>query len=145
MNIPEDNSGSRVSASQSNYGEYWLPESLSDLVHPPLYLAVAVWGWRLGRPFCREEVAQVFRLAPHRAGDVMTYIRRAGPDRIGSRQSYARVGGVRCRYLHIVADPGSEKGKTLREAPVTDAVSADDKEAGLQAMRRWFLRRPNPC
>ncbi|MEB7884030.1 CaiF/GrlA family transcriptional regulator [Serratia fonticola] len=151
MATQEHNVGVVVAPGQSNYGEYTLPAMLEGLGDPPLYLAVAIWGWRLGRPFCRGELAQTFRITLQRAGDVMSYIRRADQRKIASRQSYERaMNGARRRYLHIVAEPDMSVKKVAKSKSATemDAVLAQGvgqpTEAELQALRRWFLIRPNP-
>ncbi|WP_391565006.1 CaiF/GrlA family transcriptional regulator [Serratia proteamaculans] len=140
-----------VAPAQSNYGEYTLPPMLRGLSDPPLYLAVAIWGWQLGRPFCRQELAQTFRITLRRAGDVMSYIRRADQKKIRSQQWYERgKKGARCRHLQIVAEPMMAVKKTMRGTPTPETVAClpqDDEppsEAGVQALRRWFLNRPNP-
>lgn len=153
MSTQEQHSGSVVAPSQSNYGEYTLPATLQNLGDPPLYLAVAFWGWQLGRPFCRTELAQTFRITLQRAGDVMSYIRRADQSKIHSHQSYDRMeNGARRRHLHIVTAPDMTvkkgvKGKP-KPTPKTDASLLQDEgpisDSGLQALRRWFLIRPNP-
>ncbi|HBE9179015.1 hypothetical protein BFS14_14880 [Serratia fonticola] len=151
MVAQEQNTGAVVAPGQSNYGEYTLPAMLQDLGDPPLYLAVATWGWRLGRPFCRDELAQTFRITLQRAGDVMSYIRRADQAKIRSRQSYERVvNGVRRRFLQIVAEPDMSVKKAVRGKPTTETDERLPQgegplsDAGLQALRRWFLLRPNP-
>lgn len=151
METQEQNTGSVVAPGQSNYGEYTLPAMLQDLDDPPLYLAVAVWGWRLRRPFCRRELAQTFRITLQRAGDVMSYIRRADQAKIHSRQSYERIeNGVRRRYLHIVTEPDMTVKKAVRGKPTVETAEGLPQgegplsDAGLQALRRWFLIRPNP-
>lgn len=127
---------------QSTYGEYHLPAGLRLAATVPLYQAVAVWGWRLRRPFCREELAKAFHLELRRAGDVMSYIRRARPDRIASRQFYSRASsGGRLRYLHIIAKPRIE-GLPVSETPVhlTPQAPPDGADtAPLPALRRWFI------
>ncbi|MGF6188984.1 CaiF/GrlA family transcriptional regulator [Serratia sp. 2723] len=151
MATQEQNAGAVVAPGQSNYGEYTLPALLQDLGDPPLYLAVATWGWRLGRPFCRDELAQTFRITLQRAGDVMSYIRRADQEKIRSRQSYERVvNGVRRRFLHIVAEPNMTVKKAVKGKSAVEAAAGLPQgegqlsDAGLQALRRWFLIRPNP-
>jgi len=151
MRTQESNTHAVVVPGQSNYGEYTLPTSLAGLGDPPLYLAVAMWGWQLGRPFCRDELAQAFRITVKRAGDVMSYIRRAAPDKIQTCQRYERVvKGVRCRYMQIMAEPEMTVQKAVRGKPSVEAKDDVAQEEGplsdarLQALRRWFLNRPNP-
>lgn len=151
MKTLERNTRERVAPGQSNYGEYTLPPTLAGLGDPPLYLAVAMWGWQLGRPFCREELAEAFKITVKRAGDVMSYIRRADPKKIRSHQRYERIAkGVRCRHMQIMAEPEMTVKKAVRGKPlldVDDDVAHDERpqsNAGLQALRRWFLNRPNP-
>lgn len=137
-----------VAPRQANYLKYRLPDGLDGLAHAPLYQVVAVWGWRLGRPFCRPEVAEAFGISLCRAGDVMSYIRRARPDLIKSRQYHERLPhGVRQRFLQILADPRvtgrpamMQKVQEVQETPPTGAAKT---EVDLQALRGWFLRRPN--
>ncbi|HFT7665033.1 TPA: hypothetical protein ACGR4L_001059 [Serratia marcescens] len=42
--------------------------------HVPLYQRVALWGWHLGRPFSRHDVAKVFGISLDSAGNVMSYL-----------------------------------------------------------------------
>lgn len=141
--------GAEIAPRQSNYGEYSLPAGLEALVDAPLYMVVAVWGWQLGRAFCRDEVAQAFRISPHRAADVMSYIRRARPDVVKSRQHHTRLrGGVRLRHLLILSEPvvgvcaARAAVKNVTTAPRQGASGAQ-AETDLQALRHWFLSRPN--
>lgn len=131
-----------VPGRQSNYGVFRLPPGLSVAPSVPLYQAVALWGWRLGRPFSRDELAEAFYIELRRAGDVMSYIRRARTDRIVSRQHYVQVpGGARMRYLHIIEEPRVE-GIPVAVKPVhlTPSDSADDASTpSLSALRRWFI------
>lgn len=132
---------------QSNYGDYRLPDVLADipgLDTAPLYQAVALWGWRLGRAFCRDELARAFHISVHRAGDVMSYIRRARADRVASRLHHKQLkNGARQRYLLIVAEPAiaGQRRAEARGSPDNDAPMT---EAALQELRRWFLCRANP-
>lgn len=130
-----------VPGRQSNYGEYRLPDGLRIATTVPLYQAVAVWGWRLRRPFCRDELAKAFHLELRRAGDVMSYIRRARPDCIASRQFYSRApNGGRLRYLQIIAKP-QIKGAPVAVKPVHLTVSdTPDTAESVAALRRWFIR-----
>lgn len=131
-------SGTVVAGRQSNYGVYHLPAGLPSV---PLYQAVALWGWRLGRAFSREELAEAFHISTCRAGDVMSYIRRARADKIVSRQHYVPVpGGVRMRYLQIMMEPQIEGGLLVKPAHPHPSHSTDNKEGGsLPALRRWFI------
>lgn len=151
MKTQEHNTGTVVAPAQTNYGEYTLPPTLTGLDDLPLYMVVAIWGWQRGRPFCREDLAKAFRITLKQAGDVMSYIRRADQKKIQSRQGYERLmKGVRCRYMQIVAEPDRTVKKALRgkPTPVMDTDLPQDNgplsDAGLQALRRWFLTRPNP-
>ncbi|MGQ8701792.1 CaiF/GrlA family transcriptional regulator [Serratia marcescens] len=131
-----------VPGRQSNYGVYRLPDGLQVSPSVPLYQVVALWGWRLGRPFSREELAVAFHIELRRAGDVMSYIRRASTDRIVSRQHYVRVpGGVRMRYLHIIEEPGVEDiPVAVKPVSLTPSEPADDASAqSLSALKRWFI------
>lgn len=132
---------------QSNYQKYRLPDGLEGLAHAPLYQVVAVWGWRLGRAFCRDELAEAFVISPHRAGDQMSYIRRARPDCIQSRTHHERQpNGSRRRYLTILAEPRID-GRPARVPPVhlvereVQQADIEKVKADLQALRSWFLRR----
>lgn len=131
--------GETVSGRQSNYGGYRLPAGLAVGPTVPLYQAVAFWGWQLGRPFSRDEVAEVFHIEVCRAGDVMSYIRRARSDRITSRQHYVRVpDGVRMRYLQIMTKP-KVKGIPVALKPIHLMPSDGMSETSLSALRRWFI------
>ncbi|MEL5280748.1 CaiF/GrlA family transcriptional regulator [Serratia bockelmannii] len=129
-----------VPGRQSNHGVYRLPPGLPVAPSVPLYQAVALWGWRLGRPFSRDELALAFHIELRRAGDLMSYIRRA--EQIVSRQCYVRApGGVRMRYLHIIEEPLVE-GMAVATKPVhlTPSESANDASTpSLSAWRRWFI------
>lgn len=144
MTTTSSKTGHGVAAArrQSNYGDYRLPEGLAVTPSAPLYQAVAFWGWQLGRPFSRTELAEAFHIAVDRAGDVMSYIRRARSDRIVSRQHYERApNGVRMRYLHILAEPQVD-GIPVVATPVhlTPDESSDDAGAmSFAALKRWFI------
>lgn len=139
--------GEVVAPCQSNYQAYTLPEGVSGLEAAPLYQLVALWGWQLGRAFSRDEVAVAFGLELHRAGDVMSYIRRMRPDRVRSRQHYERLDkGVRQRYMQIMAKPQVD-GRPVTPSPASQGqqhAKGPQTEAALQELRRWFLGRPNP-
>lgn len=137
--------GVAVTPRQSNYESYTLPTSLVELGSPPLYLAVAHWGWRLGRPFCREEVAVAFGISLHRAGDVMSYIRRTYAEQIPTRQHYERpTKGVRLRYLHILSVPtATSLVLNVPQARQPESRPAPQSKVDVRALRRWFLSRPN--
>ncbi|HFD2064193.1 TPA: CaiF/GrlA family transcriptional regulator [Serratia marcescens] len=134
--------GTAVPGRQSNYGDYRLPDGLSVDPTVPLYQAVALWGWQLRRPFNRDELARAFQIELRRAGDVMSYIRRARSDRITSRQHYVRVpGGVRMRYLHILAEPQVE-GIPVVATPVhlmPEEPPDDARATSFAALKRWFI------
>lgn len=134
--------GAAVSGRQSNYGDYRLPEGLAVTPSAPLYQAAAFWGWQLGRAFNRDELAEAFHISVRRAGDVMSYIRRARSDRITSRQHYVRVpGGVRMRYLHILAEPQVD-GIPVVATPVHLSPAEPPDDAGatsFAALKRWFI------
>ncbi|HGM5835942.1 TPA: CaiF/GrlA family transcriptional regulator [Serratia marcescens] len=142
--------GASIPPRQSNYESYVLPTLVVGLglEAEPLYLVAAYWGWRLGRPFCREELAVAFGISLHRAGDVMSYIRRMRPERVCSRQHYERPQkGIRKRYLLILSEPTMGGATPARESDKTaSSVVTTDPQArvALQALRRWFLGRPNP-
>lgn len=134
---------------QSNYGAYRVPASVTDLTALPLFVMVAYWGWRLGRPFCRDEVAAAFGIAVRQAGDVMSYIQRTRTADIATRHyiEYPQK-GCRRRYLQILSEPTLRApAASMKTAPApTSAVTssrAQGKET-LQALRQWFLGRPNP-
>lgn len=140
--------GKGMAGRQTNHGDYRLPEGLPVAPTAPLYQAVALWGWRLGRPFCRDELAQAFHISVRRAGDVMSYIRRARPDRVRSHQHYTRMpSGARLRHLQIVAPPRVD-GAPVAAQPVylarpgesvTDEAADDAPGPSLSALRRWFI------
>lgn len=131
---------------QSNYQKYRLPDGLEELAHAPLYQVVAVWGWRLGRAFCRDELAEAFVISPQRAGDQMSYICRVRPECIQSRTRHERQpNGARRRYLTILAEPRIDGPARV---PRGDVMAREAQQAGtekvkadLQALRSWFLRR----
>lgn len=139
-----------VQPSQSNHGVYRVPAGVTDLAALPLYLVVAHWGWRLGRPFNREEVAVAFGIPLRRAGDVMSYICRAGDKRIATRQHIEHPEkGRRLRYLAILTEPTRVglPGGTRDTLSVTASPPAPPRvtEAALHELRQWFLGRPNPA
>lgn len=106
--------------------------------HVPLYQRVALWGWHLGRPFCCHDVAKAFGISLDSAGNVMSYLRRARPDVVKSRQWYERgARGARKRYMHILSAPNVD-GKPVRMMPVY--LLGGKKEGSLQDIRRRFIR-----
>lgn len=136
---------SEVQPRQSNYQKYTLPEGVVAIDNAPLYQVVALWGWQLQRPFSRDEVARAFGIDERRAGDVMSYIRRARSDVVLSRQYYDRSEkGARQRFLQIMTAPVLDGrpycGPSTACVPETPGTQ---KEVDLQALRRWFLHRPN--
>ncbi len=137
--------GAVVAPRQSNYEAFTLPDGLTNLGVLPLYLAVAHWGWRLGRPFCREELAIAFGISLHRAGDVMSYIRRTYAEQIPTRQHYERPAkGVRLRYLHILSVPtAASLVLNVPQARQPESRPTPQSKVDVRALRRWFLSRPN--
>lgn len=106
--------------------------------HTPLYQRVALWGWCLGRPFSRHDVAKTFGINLDSAGNVMSYLRRARPDVVKSLQWYERgARGARKRYMQILSAPNVD-GKPVRMMPVH--LLGGKKEGSLQDMRRRFIR-----
>jgi hypothetical protein len=133
-----------VTPRQSNYDGYTVPGGLSDLKHLPLYLVVAHWGWRRGRAFCRKDLAVAFGISTRRAGDVMSYIRRADSNRVKSQQYHECLAkGVRQRYLRILSAPPTTvptgrppQGAVVPQAPV---MTCSSTETALEELRQWFL------
>ena len=106
--------------------------------HVPLYQRVALWGWHLGRPFSRHDVAKAFGISLDSAGNVMSYLRRARPDVVKSQQWYERgARGSRKRYMHILSAPNVD-GKPVRIMPVY--LLGEKKKGFLQDMRRRFIQ-----
>ncbi|WP_158497931.1 CaiF/GrlA family transcriptional regulator [Serratia marcescens] len=106
--------------------------------HTPLYKRVALWGWRLGKPFSRHDVAKTFGINLDSAGNVMSYLRRARPDVVKSWQWYERgARGSRKRYMQILSAPNVD-GKPVRMMPVH--LLGGKKEGSVQDMRRRFIR-----
>ena len=121
--------GVAVSGRQSNYGDYHLPAGVSVMKTAPLYQAVVFWGWQLGRPFIRDELAGAYYINVSRAGDVMSYIPPCAlrPD---SESSALRSGAGR----------GSDAlPAAYRVAAARDA--SGEELAWCEARMAWCLRR----
>ncbi|MBH2766586.1 CaiF/GrlA family transcriptional regulator [Serratia marcescens] len=136
--------GQRIPPSQSNYGGYELPDFLAEDATnpPPLYLAVAQWGWMLGRPFSRDEVAQTFRITPLRAGDVMSYLVRRARVPIWCQVSYEPAPSGRRRLVQVLEPPAErasvEKVKVRPDRKAAPAASRRRK--GSSTVHQWILR-----
>jgi len=134
--------GGVISGKQSNHGDFYLPECLSHLGDPPLYLAVAWWGVLIGRGITREDISLAFRIPPRRAADVMSYISRDRGDIITCVRRIDREAGRRSLVLTIsaVRDVGSAVPIPPPRAKKTSGRGAAES---VREWRRWFLSRPN--
>jgi len=65
-----------VRVRQGNDDPWMLPECISWLESPPLWYAVSWYCLLQKRDICREEISEVFRISPRRAGDILGYIIR---------------------------------------------------------------------
>lgn len=112
-----------------------------DVDVEPLYQRVARWGWSLGRPFSRDDVAKVFGISRKQAGDVISYIRHARSDVVKSQLTYTqRAGRARQRLLQILSEPHVNAGPA-NEPPEPRTAPAQNEP--LHNLRRWFISRFN--
>ena len=139
-----------VAGTQSNHGDFCLPPEMAHLPHLRLYQAVALWALTVGSGVTRDDISRAFRISVRRAADVMHYILAARQDVITCTRQVIRLGQGRGRtlLLHVTAvsamsdeprqsmSPSASPRKP-RPAPVR-------KERVSQALRSWFLTRPNP-
>ncbi|MFZ4170077.1 CaiF/GrlA family transcriptional regulator [Enterobacter ludwigii] len=132
-----------VAGRQSNHGHWTLPASLAGSGVNSLWLAVATWALRAGRPVTREDVAQAFRISARRAADVITYLLDTRSDVVTCEREVIRVGsGHRVGLLRVTAvadatavpSPGRAPEKN-RVTPETRAQEASE----LAAARALFL------
>ncbi|MEG5532077.1 CaiF/GrlA family transcriptional regulator [Enterobacter ludwigii] len=132
-----------VAGRQSNHGHWTLPASLAGSGVSSLWLAVATWALRAGRPVTREDVAQAFRISARRAADVITYLLDTRSDVVTCEREVIRVGsGHRVGLLRVtaVADatavpPPGRAPEKPRVTPETRAQEASE----LAAARALFL------
>ena len=149
---PEGNSGYKIAARQPNHGCWHLPECLSHLVSPSLWLAVACWGLQRGVPVTRDDIARAFRISPRRAADVMTYITDDRSDVVKVEKKIERVGSghrqLRFHVLKVMMSAVTARDEKKRKASVErrrDAgpAAGREKEAEFMAQARdlFFGRR----
>lgn len=119
---------------------YRMPEGLSGLGEPPLYLALAYWGLALARAFSRDDVVAAFAISPQRATDAMSRLSRCDLAFIRTRVRYRS----RCRYLIVEKRGGPVSSR--RESVVGCAVRPSDGpliKGGVHEQRQVFLRSAN--
>ncbi|MEL5558449.1 CaiF/GrlA family transcriptional regulator [Serratia ureilytica] len=128
---------------QSNHDTWCLPECLSALNEcRPLMLweAVAHWTLRQGRFVNRDELAQVFRIAPRRAADIVRYILRSQPDVVtGSSLVVRREDGARQMLFQVTQVVDRPPPAPPAPRPRRDNAAAARRHA-VAALRRTFLR-----
>lgn len=154
----------RVQARQRNHEDYRLPVSLSHLPSVPLYLAVAHLGILMQEPLTRQAIGLAFGISTRRALEVMRYLINgksgvicerlpplSGQSALGyrihihalsvseSRDERSAV-PARDRYKDVNDTSLAEAGATRMSKP----RSREGREQACQALRRWFLQRPNP-
>ncbi|PWI77190.1 hypothetical protein DEO48_25605 [Enterobacter sp. CGMCC 5087] len=56
---------------------YIMPAGIDLAGTPPMWVAVAWWGWLRGTPFRREDVELAFQVSARTANSVMVYLFRA--------------------------------------------------------------------
>jgi hypothetical protein len=100
--------GRFVPPRQGNHAGYYLPAECSDLPDGvPLYMAVAVWGLRLGEAFSVRDMCRAFRIDRRRGAGVRDYLTGAPPG-VCCRQRVVRQGhGRREGLLQILSVRGA--------------------------------------
>ena len=139
-----------MTGTQCNHGPWTLPASLSHLHSPPLWLAVAWWGFLSGKPMTRSEISETFRITQRRAGDVLDYLFRHCKETVVSswkpvKNSGSRVSGSRVS-LHILAI-NSTTGKAIKPKKASCSTlkrtgACRERQAELNALRKTLLMRP---
>jgi len=128
---------------QSNHGDWTLPPDLSGEGPTSLWLAVATWALRAGRPVTREDVAQAFRISARRAADIITYLATTRADVVTCRREVVRVGsGHRVGFLqvtHIADAMPSAPVPPVRRTRATSRKSGTREAIDLAAARALFL------
>lgn len=132
-----------VTGKQSNHGDFCLPECLTHLIDPPLYLAVAHWGLLTASPLSRALVSETFRISERRAADVLNYIARERHDIIDCKRNIVREGaGRRGLKLTVTAIRGTPPPAPPPRAKQS-STARSRAASRAQQLRHWFLSRPN--
>ncbi|MEI9746123.1 CaiF/GrlA family transcriptional regulator [Enterobacter ludwigii] len=130
-----------VSGRQSNHGSWTLPASLAGSGIDSLWLAVATWALRAGRPVTREDVAQAFRISARRAADVITYLLDTRSDVVTCEREVVRVGsGHRVGLVRVTAvTPVTPSPARATDKPRSTVESRAREAAELADARALFL------
>lgn len=133
---------------QSNHGAFHLPPCLEHLkmASPPrLYMAVAWWGLFRGKAFTREDIAQVFRVTPRRAGDVMTYLATAvSADVVKLEKRVVREGSghsVLYMTVHHVAEDPPPRPPRKKPVPKKPSRKRSARDALAEARNLFLFQR----
>ncbi|WP_080357828.1 CaiF/GrlA family transcriptional regulator [Yersinia enterocolitica] len=114
------NTGQQLSAGctivgrQRNHDSWRLPEGLGLSGYVPLWLAVANWAFRLGKPVTRDDIASIFHISARRAADVMTYITCRHQDVVRMKKEIIRVGSGRRMATFLVMSVTVRQDPTIR-------------------------------
>lgn len=145
--LPDNTAGCRVAGRQRNHDSWFLPPDLPAGAGDALWLAVAYWGCREGRAFCRDDVARVFCISPRRAADVMTYLTNDRSDVVEIRKDITHPESGRRVAMYLVLSVCVQG----RQPPVTTGTGRPNRagsgekhrhEEELMAQaRRLFLHQ----
>lgn len=136
-----------VKGRQSNHGSWVLPPEVAQEAPASLWVAVALWAQRLGRPVTRACVADAFRISVRRAADVLTYIFVDHADVVRCERRIVRVAsGHRVLELRVLDVEASAltMPRPVPPAPVKKPRPSPSRpDTSLAMARDLFLgRRP---
>lgn len=90
---------------------YIMPAGIALAGTPPMWVAVAWWGWLRGTPFRREDVELAFQVSAQTASSVMSYLFHTHAELLQCTRIDVPQTGRRPRFHLIVgAPPPVEQG-----------------------------------
>ncbi|HAX5205122.1 TPA: hypothetical protein JZG67_004843 [Escherichia coli] len=143
---------------------YRVPEGLSEFLELPLYMVVAIWGYKNNRLLTTKDVSRVFFLSHQQSSDVINYIYKEGKKHIKSQKMilFCTANGVKAKtralkILNIAALSSQEELCKLKVKPkpksqvklkpkqpslkLSSCVLLQEKRENTKAIRQWMCSR----
>lgn len=128
---------------------FWLPAEIEDMREAglPLYVLVAYWGLRQGKPVTVRDVRLAFGLSLRRASDILEYMMEQGGN-IVETECHLRPlkhGDRRMRREWRVTAVYGERARTIKETIKRNDVLLEGRSVsgrdGISELGRWFVTR----
>ena len=130
--------------------QFILPPELNDVGSEkfPLYILVALWAFRQGKPVTVKMVREAFSISIRRASDILEYMMEHGEGVIDAvcTVHYIEQGDRRLRRVWVVRGVCQKLSTYSRKDPVVNREVKRSKEKKVidrtEELRRWFISRP---